>query len=179
MKAVFDEATAVVFELDLQNPDVIDRLMRCKNLDGDKRLDELIPTEIYGSLKACFFLFFHLITILPPTTSIFNFIDFSMSNQTLFELTSNLFLAFYPYNFLRKKIGVKSGDVSQINLPARLVKRRLASRFASFTPLCLAFASSVQRWRFCLNWRISNNFQKYKFICFKSEKKRRRERNKL
>ena len=58
MKAVFDEATAVVFELDLQNPDVIDRLMRCKNLDGDKRLDELIPTEIYGRLKACFFLFF-------------------------------------------------------------------------------------------------------------------------
>ena len=58
MKAVFDEATAVVFELDLQNPDVIDRLMRCKNLDGDKRLDELIPTDIYGRLKACFFLFF-------------------------------------------------------------------------------------------------------------------------
>jgi hypothetical protein len=50
---VFDEAQAVVFELELQNPATIEQLMRCKDLSGSSRLGDLLPPQIMDRIRNC------------------------------------------------------------------------------------------------------------------------------
>ncbi|KAH7713934.1 Protein C05G5.5 a [Aphelenchoides avenae] len=51
VKEAFTKADSVVFELELQNPETIEALIKCKNLMGTRNLRDIIPTELYLRLK--------------------------------------------------------------------------------------------------------------------------------
>lgn len=53
VKDVFTGVDSVVFELELQNPETIETLLRCKNLEGGQRLEYLVPSEVYDRLGEC------------------------------------------------------------------------------------------------------------------------------
>lgn len=55
VKEAFDEADSIVFELKLHDPETIETLMRCKNLEDGMRIRDILPFDIYVKLKLCKF----------------------------------------------------------------------------------------------------------------------------
>lgn len=53
VKETFNEIDSVVFELELQNHEIIETLLRCKNLDGGLTLKEILSVDVYERLKSC------------------------------------------------------------------------------------------------------------------------------
>uniref|UniRef100_A0A914EQT7 Metalloprotease TIKI homolog n=1 Tax=Acrobeloides nanus TaxID=290746 RepID=A0A914EQT7_9BILA len=51
VKEAFDEADSIVFELKLHDPETIETLMRCKNLEDGMRIRDILPFDIYMKLK--------------------------------------------------------------------------------------------------------------------------------